>query len=157
MTTLSRNGHAPRTFPRQPLLLAPVTWPFRGDGYEGVTFLFSVAAVRDLLDDAAAGVQALSAEMDIQEKAVLADERLSDAEKQTQIDALLLEWAHRIIARAIHSVEWPWPDPPPNPADPTSFDCWDPQTLFWLAKDGLAHAGAAFVGPLSRRAMRSGY
>ncbi len=152
-TALHRNGTEARSrFPRTPLLLAPVTLPFKGD-YAGIIINFDVSAVRALLDDDAAGLRALTADLDAQETALDADATLDDAARASRRDALWLEGAHRVIARTVASVEWPYDEPPPDPAQPDQWP-FDPLILLWIAQNGLPLAGAQFAGPFAQQATR---
>lgn len=153
VSTLPRNGTGRHPFPRTPLLLAPVPLPFKGD-YDGITINFNVSAVRALLDADGAGLHALTTDLQAQETALDTDETLTDAERAAQRDALWLQSAQRVIARAVAGVEWPYTDPPPDPAAPETWP-FDPHVLIWIAQIGLARAGAQFAGPFSTQAKRS--
>lgn len=168
-----RNGTARAAFPREPLLLTSVQWPYAGPGYEGVTWHYSVPAVRALMDNDAAALTTLTEPYNAQEQAVVAafnadkaalPADLSDADRaervtalwteaQSKVDALLLDWALAVIGRVVYRITWEYAEPPPGPADSAALQAtgWDAQALLWLARDGLAEAGASFLGPLSQR------
>jgi hypothetical protein len=161
--TFPRNGatERPGAFPRTPLLLAPVILPFQGPGYSDagpITILYSVPAVRDLVAEIQATQGHITAIMGFSDKeaAIVADESLTDAEKQARVDDLVLDGAHQIIGQVVYGVEWPYTDPPPDPRRPESFDLWDRRVVVWIAYEGLLLAGAQYTGPLAR-AMRGRY
>lgn len=137
VSTLSRNG----TAPKPALFTVPVDIPF----YEGARAWYNAAAVRELLDG---GIAALTEEFTPRETALDADADLPDADRAAQKDALMLDWAGRIIPQVVTRIEWPY-GPAPDPADMTTFAGWDGRVLIWLAQIGLAKAGALTTGPLS--------
>jgi hypothetical protein len=154
INTLARNGTGARAFPREPLLLAPVDLPFKGD-YEGICLYYNVGAVRALVDDGLTAYRETLTAFNAQEQAIRASADLSEAEQDRQVDALLLEWAHGIIAQTVVGLDWPWAeDGKPDPAHPETFDIWDSQVVLWVAREGLMRAGAEWSGPLAVRAMR---
>ena len=152
VTTMNRNGTGRKTFPRQPLLLAPVVLPFKGD-YAGITINFDAGRVRDLLDSDRAGYTALLADLAAEETALDADETATPAAQEEQRGALWLAMAQRIITQTVHSVEWEYDDPPPDPAHVTDWP-FDPAILIWIGRAGLEIAGAQFSGPLSQQARQ---
>jgi hypothetical protein len=155
MTTAYRNGTgaARKAFPRTPILLAPVALPFKGD-YAGIVLNFNISAVRELLDHGAAGLHTLTADLQDQEAALDADTSLDDDTREARRDALWLENAQRVIVRAVHTVEWDYDDPAPDPHAVAEWG-WDGAVLVWIAQIGLAQAGAQFAGPLSLQARRN--
>jgi hypothetical protein len=154
VSTLPRNGTGPRTFPKRPVLLKTIHWPFEGEGYDnpGIAFIYDVVAARDLLDPFGGNLFQQMTDLNTQATAIEQDAALSAEEKRAQIDRLWLAWTRATIARVLVRVEWPFDDPPPDPQHPETFDCWDPQAVCWLAWAGVKEAGGGLLGPFSRPA-----
>lgn len=157
VTSFSRNGATQRagSFPKQPLLLAPVILPFQGPGYSDagpITILYNVPCVREIVEEATQrdGILGLFADLQERQDAIVAQD-VPLLDKARQIDGLVLEGAHRLIQQAVYAVEWPYTDDPPDPQRPETFDIWDARVVAWIAYDGLGLAGQQYAGPLAMR------
>lgn len=139
-------------FPETPLLLEPVKLPWRG-ALEGVTLLYDVEKVRELVDTSWG--QTISIDLLPRRAEILSQgDRISD-DQIPELDDSYLEEALRIIQVAVFQVEWPFSTPPPNPADPLTFTkFFNDHQIYWMAGEGVSAAAEPWVGPLSLAALQ---